>query len=146
MVLALGVLAGLIVLGGSRLVRVWSRAREQDSVVFAVQMEVMALAQATVLRCDAVDPNGHGAYGASLNGQASREVAQARAALGRNIGLLKDDTLRQITREMIDCSGRLPASPRPADAAAVREQVRTLQERFRQRSDEVQREMRLGRR
>ncbi len=142
-VLALGVLAGLIVFGGSRLVRIWSRAHEQENVVHSVQMEVMALAYSTLQRCDAHALNGY-AVASSPNGDWAQN--DARAALRKNVGLLKDDHLRQLTRDLLDCTGRLSPRSQPAEVARVRDEVRSLQERFRARSNEVQRDIRLGRR
>jgi hypothetical protein len=133
-----------MVFGGSRLVRAWSRAHEQENVVHSVQMEVMALAYATLQRCDAQGLNGYAAASAVPNGMSAQN--DARAALRKNVSLLKDDTLRQITRDLLDCTGRLSARSQPAEVARVRDEVRSLQARFRVRSDEVQRDMRLGRR
>lgn len=137
--LALGALAGLIVLLVGRVVRFWSRTREQANVIYSVQMELMALGNATLQRCNgaAVTSNG--------NGKGVSDDAQARAALRRDLALLRDDHLRRITQEMLDCTRRLPRTPSAAEADRVGHEMQALQERFRARSNEVVRDMRLGR-
>ena len=138
-VLAVGVIVGAIVVGMSLAARHRSRTTDQASTVFALQMALYAMVQASRPTLN----------GSSDNGRAPARPgagdAQARERVLKQLELVEDVELRQITGQLLEHSRRLLTTTDAASAAGLQAEVDTLQERFRSRTTEVVRNLNLRR-
>jgi len=125
-VAAVTLVLGLIfvVLGG--LGRHRSRTTDQTSTIYTLRTAVAALAQTSAQGWTAVDSN-------------------VRPAVMAQLPLIRDAELRQLTNELLETTRRLAAVADPVENTDLRDEVDALHERFRGRSNEVIRELRLGR-
>ena len=121
-----------------------SRTRDQASTVHALQMALFGLVMASRQRFDAVSGNGRGDW---RGGDAPWVAADAkiRPTVQRNLPLIEDVQLKQLTTELLDCTGRLFVAADPAEAARLNSEVEALHERFRARTTEVVRALAVRR-
>ena len=141
LVAALAAVGALVVFGVRRLSRHWSRTREQANVVFAMQLGVIGAVQAAEQRCEAFSGDGQSGPGGGAPWLATH--ASARAAVLSPVGLVQDRGLRQLTRDLLDCTGRVVATSEAGEAARLRSEVDVLHRDFKVRSVEVVRTLRL---
>lgn len=119
-------IVGLIGLTLTGLGRHRSRTRDQTSTIYTLRTSVMALAQTSALGWTAVD-------------------SSVRPTIVAQLPLIQDVELRRLTNELLDTTGRLAAMPDPVENTSLRQEVDDLHERFRARSNEVIRQLKLGR-
>jgi len=125
-VVAVTVVLGLIfgILGG--LGRHRSRTTAQTSTIYTLRTAVASLAQTSAQGWTAVD-------------------SSARPAVMAQLPLIRDAELRQLTNDLLETTRQLAAVADPVENRDLREEVDSLHGRFRERSNEVIRELRLGR-
>jgi hypothetical protein len=138
-VLAVGVIVASIVLGMRIAARHRSRTSDQASTVFALQMALYAMVQASRPSLNGSTDNGQGpARPGPGDGEARQRVL-------KQLELVEDVELRQITGQLLEHSRRLLATTDGATAARLQSEVETLQERFRSRTTDVVRDLNLRR-
>ncbi len=125
-VAAVTIVIGLTYLTLAGLRRHRSRTRDQTSTIYTLRTAVVALAQTSAQGWTAVD-------------------SSVRPAVVAQLPLIQDVELRQLTNELLETTRRLAAMPDPVANERLREEVDDLHERFRARSNEVIRELKLGR-
>ena len=133
------VIVAAIVAGMALAARHRSRTSDQASTVFALQMALYAMVQASRPTLNGSTDNGRGP---SRPGPGD---GQARQRVLRQLELVEDVELRRITGQLLEHSRRLLATTDAASAAHLQSEVDTLQERFRARTTEVVRELNLRR-
>jgi hypothetical protein len=138
-VLAVAVIVAAILVGMALATRHRSRTSDQASTVFALQMALYAMVQASRPTLNGSSDNGQGP---SRPGTGDGE---ARERVLRQLELVEDVELRQITGQLLEHSGRLLTTTDAASAARLQGEVETLQERFRSRTTEVVRDLNLRR-
>ena len=138
-VLAVLVIVAAIVGGMALAARHRSRTADQASTVFALQMALYAMVQASRPSLNGSAENGQGpARPGAGDGQARERVL-------KQLALVEDVELRQITGQLLEHSRRLLMTTDGASAARLQGEVDTLQERFRSRTTEVVRDLNLRR-
>jgi len=115
---------GSVILGRMRRHR--SRTRDQASTIFTLRTAVLALVQTSTQGWTAVD-------------------ASVRPTVVAQLPLLQDSELRQLTTELLETTRQLAATGDAESGAGLRDEVDDLHERFRWRSNEVVRQLNLGR-
>ncbi|HEX2192570.1 MAG TPA: hypothetical protein VHH09_05210 [Acidimicrobiales bacterium] len=116
-----------------------SRTSDQASTVFALQMALYAMVQASRPTLDGASQNGHGPA------RPGRGDGQARETVLKQLQLVEDVQLRQITGQLLEHSRRLESTTDAAAAAQLQAEVDSLQERFRERTTAVVRAINLRR-
>ncbi len=71
--------------------------------------------------------------------------ASVRPTVVAQLPLIQDGELRQLTNELLEATRQLAAAGNAEAAAGLRSEVDDLHERFRWRSNEVVRQLNLGR-
>lgn len=142
-VLSLSVCGALVVFVIGRLVRHWSRTREQASIVFAVQMALFAMVQGALERNDAARHNGQWVGPARPDPQRASVERRARATIASSAGLLRDHALRSLTDQLLLRTEQLVTATDAAEAARIRDEVEALHAGYRARSVQVVRTLRL---
>ncbi len=125
-VVAVTVVIGLISLTLGGLGRHRSRGRDQTTTIYTLRTAVVALAQTSAQGWTSVD-------------------SSLRPTIVSQLPLIQDVELRQLTNQLLDTTRRLAAVTDPVASEDLREEVDTLHEQFRRRSNEVIRELKLGR-
>jgi hypothetical protein len=138
-VLAVVVIIAAIVGGMAFATRHRSRTTDQASTVFALQMALYAMVQASRPALNGSSDNGHGAA------RPGTGDGQARERVLKQLELVEDMELRQITGQILEHSRRLLTTTDAASAARLQGEVDTLQERFRSRTTDVVRGLNLRR-
>lgn len=138
-VVAIVVIVASIVLGMALASRHRSRTTDQASTVFALQMALYAVVQASRPTLNGSSDNGHGPV------RPGADDGQARQRVLKQLELVEDVELRQITALLLDHSRRLLTTTDAASAARIQSEVETLQERFRSRTTDVVRDLNLRR-
>lgn len=138
-VLAVVVIFAAIV-GGMRVAaRHRSRTTDQASTIFALQMALYAMVQASRPALNGSSDNGHVALRpGTADGEVRRRVLE-------QLELVEDLELRRITGQMLEHSRQLLATTDVATAARLQGEVDELQERFRSRTTDVVRLINLRR-
>ena len=138
-VLAVVVIVAAIVVGMTLAARHRSRTTDQASTVFALQMALYAVVQASRPALNGSSDNGHGPL------RPGPGDAQARERALKQLELVEDVELRRITEQLLEHSRRLLTTTDAASAARLQGDVATLQERFRTRTTDVVRDLNLRR-
>jgi hypothetical protein len=138
-VLAVVVIVASILLGMALAARHRSRTSDQASTVFALQMALYAMVQASRPTLNGSTDNGHAPV------RPGPGDGQARQRVLKQLELVGDVELRQITGQLLEHSRRLLSATDTASAARLQREVETLQERFRSRTTEVVRDLNLRR-
>ncbi|MEN3315349.1 MAG: hypothetical protein V7605_1583 [Acidimicrobiaceae bacterium] len=125
-VVTVAVVAAVIALTTAGLGRHRSRTRDQASTIFALRTAVVALVQTSTQGWTAVD-------------------ASVRPTVVAQLPLVQDGQLRQLTTELLEATRLLASGGTTDDGDALRAEVDELHEQFRWRSNEVVRELNLGR-
>jgi len=125
-VAAVAIVIGLTYLTLVGLGRHRSRTSDQTSTIYALRTAVVALAQTSAQGWTAVD-------------------SSVRPAVVAQLPLIQDVELRQLTNELLETTRRLATMPDPVENTVLRKEVDDLHERFRARTTEVIRELKLGR-
>ncbi len=133
------VLVAAIAVGMGLVTRHRNRTSDQASTVFALQMALYAMVQASRPTLDGASQNGQGPA------RPGRGDGQARETVLKQLQLVEDVQLRQLTGQLLENSRRLESTTDSAAAARVQAEVDTLQERFRDRTTEVVRAINLRR-
>jgi hypothetical protein len=133
------VIVASILLGMAFAARHRSRTSDQASTVFALQMALYAMVQASRPTLNGSADNGHGP---SRPGPGDTE---ARHRVLKQLELVEDVELRRITGELLEHSRRLLTTTDAASATRLQSEVETLQDRFRSRTTEVVRDLNLRR-
>ena len=125
-VVAVVVLLGVIglTLGGLRRHR--SRTTDQTSTIYALRTAVVALAQTSSQGWTAAD-------------------ASIRPAVTAQLPLIQDGELRRLTDALLHTTDRLASAGDADDKMRLQQEVDDLHQRFRMRSNDVIRELKLGR-
>jgi hypothetical protein len=143
-VLSLAVCGALVVFVIGRVVRHWSRTREQASIVFAVQMALFAMVQAALERNDATRYNGQWVgSGRPVDPQWNSASRKARATVVNSAGLLRDAELRSLTDQLLLRTEQLVTATDAGQAEQLRHDVEALHACYRARSVEVVRTLGL---
>ena len=116
-----------------------SRTSDQASTLFTLQMALYAMVQASRPPLDGVSHNGRGPVSPAGGDGPARETVR------RQLRLVEDAQVRQITGQLLECSHRLRAATDAASAARLWHEAEALQERLRGRSTEVVRKIGLRR-
>lgn len=126
-VVAVAVVAGLIGLTLGGLGRHRSRTRDQESTIYTLRTAVVALVQTSTQGWTAAD-------------------SSVRPTIVAQLPLISDGELRQLTNDLLDTTRRL-GSPggNPEERQRLHDELDDRHERFRLRSNEVIRELKLGR-
>ena len=138
-VLAVGVIVASIVLGMRIAARHRSRTSDQASTVFALQMALYAMVQASRPSLNGSTDNGQGPA------RPGRGDGEARQRVLKQLELVEDVELRQITGQLLEHSRRLLTTTDAASGARLQGEVEALQERFRSRTTDVVRDLNLRR-
>jgi hypothetical protein len=125
--------------------RHWSRTRDQESTVHAVQMALFAMVQASRQRVDAARGNGQWTRRPAPDAPWMAADARARATVLRQLPLVEDDELTQLTRELLEQSRRLLATSDADTGVRLGGEVEALYRRFGARCTAVVRELALRR-
>jgi hypothetical protein len=125
--------------------RHWSRTRDQESTIHAVQMALFAIVQASRQRVDTASENGQWTRRAAPDAPWSAADARARATALTQLPLMEDDELKRLTRELLEHSRRLLAAPDAATGVRLGGEVDALYRRFGARCTAVLRELALRR-
>lgn len=125
-VVAVAVVVAVIALTMAGLGRHRSRTRDQASTIFTLRTAVVALVQTSTQGWTAVDPS-------------------VRPTVVAQLPLVQDGQLRQLTTELLEATRRLASGGPTEEGDELRAEVDDLHERFRWRSNEVVRELNLGR-
>jgi len=125
-VVAVTVLVGASSVILARMRRHRSRTRDQASTIFTLRTAVVALVQTSTQGWTAVD-------------------ASVRPTVVGQLPLIQDSELRQLTNELLETTRRLAAAGNTEEGKGLRDEVDDLHERFRWRSNEVVRQLNLGR-
>lgn len=133
------VIVASIVLGMRVVARHQSRTSDQASTVFALQMALYAMVQASRPSLNGSTDNGHGP------GRPGRDDGEARRRVLEQLELVEDLELRQIAGQLLEHSRRLLVITDGPSAARLQGEVETLQERFRSRTTDVVRDLKLRR-
>ena len=133
------VIVAAILLGMALTARHRSRTSDQASTVFALQMALYAMVQASRPTLDGANQNGHGPA------RPGRGDGRALETVLKQLQLVEDVQLRQITGQLLEHSRRLASTADATMAARLQAEVDTLQERFRDRTTEVVRAINLRR-
>jgi len=123
---AVTVVIGLLYITLTGMGRHRSRTRDQTSTIYTLRTAVVALAQTSAQGWTSVD-------------------ASVRPTIVAQLPLIQDVELRQLTNELLETTRQLAAVADPVENESLRESVEALHERFRMRSNEVIRELKLGR-
>ena len=133
------VIVASILMGMALADRHRSRTSDQASTVFALQMALYAMVQASRPTFNGSSDNGQGPS------QPGPGDAQARQRVLKQLELVEDVELRRITDQLLEHSHRLLTTTDAIAAARLQGEVETLQERFRSRTTEVVRDLNLRR-
>ena len=133
------VIVASIVLGMTLATRHRSRTTDQASTVFALQMALYAMVQASRPTLNGSTDNGHGPL------RPGAGDGDARQRVLKQLELVEDVELRRITGQLLEHSDRLLTTTDAASAARLQGEVETLQERFRSRTTDVVRDLNLRR-
>ncbi len=133
------VLVAAIAVGMGLVTRHRNRTSEQASTVFALQMALYAMVQASRPTLNGTSENGRGA---AAPGHGDKE---ARERVLRQLQLVEDVELRRITSQLLDHSQRLRTASDAATAARLQQEADALQARFRARTTDVVRQINLRR-
>lgn len=126
MSIAVTVLVGVgsVILGRMRRHR--GRTRDQASTIFTLRTAIVALVQTSTQGWTAVD-------------------GSVRPTVVSQLPLIQDSELRQLANELLETTRQLAAAGNAEAGAGLRDEVDDLHERFRWRSNEVVRQLNLGR-
>jgi hypothetical protein len=142
---ALGAVGATVVLGLRWADRHLSRTRHQQSTVHALQLALFALVEASRQRFDAATLNGQWPARARVEGSWASAYAQARPTVVRQLALVEDPELKELTSRLLESSGQLLATSDPATAARLWREVEGAHDRLRLRTVEVTRSLNLRR-
>ena len=123
-VVAVVLIVASIGVGMNVVARHRSRTSDQASTVFALQMALYAMVQASRPALDGVDHNGHGP---ALSRAGDLSDGPLRETVLKQLRLAEDVQLRQITGQLLEQTGQLRAARDPAAAARLRQEVEALQ-------------------
>lgn len=115
------------------------RSSDQTSTIHALQMSLFSVAQAAERHHDAVALNGDRLAGTTTTPAASE--AHARAAAVTYVSLIRDRHLKTLGTQILQSSSRLLSTSNPSEAVRLQGEVTVLQDRFRERSVEVVRDL-----
>lgn len=144
------VFLGVVVLGALVLVALrWlgrhqSRTRDQETTVYALNMALVGIVVAARQRFDATAADGQASLPRSGGPWAATD-ARLRPAVQRNLALVEDRQLKQLTAELLDRTSRLFACTDPAEAARLNTEIETLHEKFRIHRTDVVRALGVSR-
>jgi hypothetical protein len=138
-VVAVVVIVASIFVGMTLAARHRSRTSDQASTVFALQMALYAMVQASRPNLNGSTDNGRGPL------RPGAGDGEARQRVLKQLELVEDVELRQITGQLLEHSRRLLTTTDAASAARLQAEVDTLQERFRTRTTDVVRDLNLRR-
>ncbi len=131
-------LGGIVLLALRWLGRHQSRTRDQESTVYALNMALVGIVVAARQCFDAVAGNGQGPSLPRTGGPWSATDARLRPAVERNLALVEDRELKQLTVALLDRTSRLFAATDPGEATRLNAEIEALHEKFRiQRTDVV---------
>ena len=133
------VLVAAIAVGMGVATRHRKRTSDQASTVFALQMALYAMVQASRPTLNGTSENGQGA---ATPGHGD---TQARERVLRQLQLVEDVELRRITSQLLEHSQRLRTASDAATAARLQREADALQARFRARTTDVVRQINLRR-
>ncbi len=135
---AVACLGGIVLLALRWLGRHQSRTRDQESTVYALNMALVGIVVAARQRFDAVGGNGEGSSLPRSGGPWTATDARLRPTVERNLPLVEDPELKQLTVALLDRTSRLFATTDGAEAARLNAEIERLHEKFRiQRTDVV---------
>ena len=137
-VVAVVVLVAAIAVGMSLATRRRNRT-DQASTVFALQMALYAMVQASRPTLNGASENGHGPVAPGPGDE------QARERVRKQLHLVEDVELRRITSQLLEHSQRLRTASDAATAARLQQEADDLQARFRTRTTDVVRGINLRR-
>lgn len=138
-IVAVAVIVAAIALGMGLATRHRNRTSDQASTVFALQMALYGMVQASRPTLNGSSQNGDGAVVAGPGDN------QLRERVLKQLQLVEDVELRRITGQLLEHSQRLRTARDAATAARLQEEADALQERFRARTTDVVREINLRR-
>ncbi len=145
-IVSLAVTVAAVMLGLRVLSRHLSRTRDQASTVFSVQMALAGLVQSALQRADTVEANGQSASRPATNDGMGAAELKARQTAVRQLALLQDVRLKELTHSLLDRTQQAHAVRDPSDTERLRRELEALHESFGRRSTEVVRELNLRRR
>ena len=145
-IVSLAVTVAAVVLGLRVLSRHLSRTRDQASTIFSVQMALAGLVQSALQRADTVATNGQSASRPATNGGMGAAEFKARQTAVRQLALLRDVRLKELTHSLLDRTQQANAVRDPSEAERPRSELEALHAGFGRRSTEVVRELNLRRR
>ena len=144
-VVAVAVIIGLIGVIAVGLGRRRSRTSDQASTIFALRTAVVALVQAATQGYEVAADDAEGGERRRVGTPWTSVDSTVRSRVTAQLPLVRDDRLRQLTTDLLEATRRLGAAGGGAEGAALCRQVDELHERFRARSNEVVRDLNLGR-
>lgn len=119
------------------------RGADQAGTVRALQMSLFSVVQAAERHHDAVALNGDRLEGTTTVPPQSE--AEARAAAATYQSMVRDRKLKDLSGRLLESTSRLLSMTDAPTATRLRGDIEVLNDRFRDRSIEVARELRRGR-
>ncbi len=142
---AVVVIGGIVVLALRWLGRHQSRTRDQESTVYALNMALVGIVVAARQCYDTVAADGR-APSPSRSGRPWLATdARLRPAVEKQLPLVEDGLLRQLSAELLDRTARLFGTTDPGEAARLNAEIETLHEKFRVHRTDVVRSLAVSR-
>jgi len=144
-VVAVAVVFGLIGVTLAGLGRHRSRTRDQASTIFTLRTAVVAMVQAATQGYEVAADDGSDGGRRRVGTPWASVDSTVRPTITTQLPLIQDAQLRRLTTELLEATRRLSLAGDTDEGARLCGEVDDLHKRFRTRSNEVVRELNLGR-